>query len=127
MAVDSFSVKVCSPLPLLLIFQVRNSKLSDLWVKLQSRHSLKNSITDHFSQGYFSIAMSTVVLVRALKVALFVGTILAFINHGEKILTLSLTGQDWFKVLLTYLVPYCVSTWSAVAVIKANAVTEQKL
>ena len=87
---------------------------------------MKNSTTDQISQSYLSIAMSREVLVRALKVALFVGTILAFINHGEKILTLSLTGQDWFKVILTYLVPYCVSTWSAVAVIKANAVTEQK-
>jgi hypothetical protein len=69
--------------------------------------------------------MSREVLVRALKVALFVGTILAFINHGEKIFGLSLSVQDWFKVTLTYLVPYCVSTWSAVAVIKANAVTEK--
>ena len=87
---------------------------------------MRNSTTDQFSQSYFSIAMSKAVLVRALKVAVLVGTILAFINHGEKILTLSLTGQDWFKVVLTYLVPYCVSTWSAVAVIKANAVAAQK-
>lgn len=85
---------------------------------------MKNSTTDQFGQSYFSIAMSKAVLVRALKVTVFVGTILAFINHGEKILALSLNRHDWFKVILTYLVPYCVSTGSAVAVIKANMVTE---
>ena len=85
---------------------------------------MKNSTTDQFNQSYFSIAMSKEVLVRALKVAVFVGTILALINHGEKIFSLSLSNQDWFKVTLTYLVPYCVSTWSAVAVIKANAMND---
>lgn len=60
-------------------------------------------------------------MVRALKVAAIVGTILALINHGEKILSMSMLGQDWLKVILTYLVPYGVSTWSAVAVIKTKA------
>jgi hypothetical protein len=85
---------------------------------------LKKSTNDQLSQSYFSIALSRAVLGRALKVALFVGTILAFINHGEKIFSLSLSSKDWFKVILTYLVPYFVSTWSAVSVIKANVVNK---
>jgi hypothetical protein len=82
---------------------------------------LKNSNIKHSGENYFSIALSKVVMVRALKVAAIVGTILALINHGEKILSMSMLGQDWLKVILTYLVPYGVSTWSAVAVIKTKA------
>ena len=73
-------------------------------------------------QSLFKLAVSRQVVPRALKVALIVGTILALINHGEKILALSLSSQDVYKVLLTYLVPYGVSTWSAVRAIQANAV-----
>ncbi len=73
-------------------------------------------------RGFFSLAVSPEVLPRAIKVSLLVGTILALINHGEKILTLSVSSQDLFKVFLTYLVPYAVSTWSAVRAIEANAV-----
>jgi hypothetical protein len=72
------------------------------------------------NKSFFAIACSRPVVMRALKVALLVGTMLAFINHGEKILNMSFSGQDWFKILLTYLVPYGVSTWSAVGAIKAN-------
>ena len=61
------------------------------------------------------------VVTRAIKVAIIVGTILAFINHGDKMLNMALSSQDWFKVILTYLVPYSVSTWSAVGAIRANA------
>ncbi|MCH2282673.1 MAG: nitrate/nitrite transporter NrtS [SAR324 cluster bacterium] len=44
--------------------------------------------------------------------ALVVGTILATINHGDVILK----GEsiNYFKILLTYCVPYCVTTWGAV-------------
>ena len=70
--------------------------------------------------GFFSLAFSLQVLPRAAKVAILVGTALAFINHGDKILTMSLSGLDIFKIILTYLVPYGVSTWSAVRAIEAN-------
>lgn len=63
------------------------------------------------------------VVVRAIKVAVIVGTILALINHGEKILNMALSNQDLFKIVLTYIVPYSVSTWSAVGAIKANALS----
>ncbi|WP_425455478.1 nitrate/nitrite transporter NrtS [Arenicella xantha] len=55
---------------------------------------------------------------RAIKVALIVGTTLALINHSEKIISLSLSVKDWCKIFLTYLVPYGVSTWSAVGAIR---------
>jgi hypothetical protein len=51
---------------------------------------------------------------RALKIALVVGTILAVINHGDAILEASMTTTAWVKVLLTFCVPYGVSWYSAV-------------
>ena len=70
--------------------------------------------------SFISLALSKQVMFSALKVALFVGTILALINHSEKILSMTLSGEDLVKVVLTYLVPYGVSTWSAVQAIKST-------
>ena len=81
---------------------------------------MDNNNTEARQQGFWSMALSTQVVVRAVRVALLVGTILALINHGEKILALSLDGEGVFKIFLTYLVPYGVSTWSAVKAIQAN-------
>ncbi len=49
---------------------------------------------------------------KAFLTALVVGTILTAINHGDTIV-----AGDWppmIKVVLTYCVPYCVTTWGAV-------------
>src|SRR5579863_6179052 len=50
---------------------------------------------------------------RSFVVALIVGTILNLINQGDALVT----GMpiDVVKLLLTYLVPYCVSTYGAVS------------
>lgn len=52
---------------------------------------------------------------RARQTALIVGTILLVINHGPAILAGQLTGERVFQILLTFLVPYAVSTISSVA------------
>jgi hypothetical protein len=49
---------------------------------------------------------------KALFTALVVGTILTTINHGDVIL--SGTVPPFWKMILTYCVPYCVTTWGAV-------------
>ena len=49
---------------------------------------------------------------RAFLTALVVGTILTVINHGDDILIGVWPSK--VKVMLTYLVPYCVTTWGAV-------------
>lgn len=82
---------------------------------------MNNSPVNLTERSFFNIACSRAVVVRACKVAMLVGTMLALINHSEKIINLSFSTQDWFKILLTYLVPYGVSTWSAVGAIKSNA------
>jgi hypothetical protein len=61
---------------------------------------------------------------KALLTAILVGTILTSINHGDM-----LVSGDWppvWKVLLTYFVPYCVTTWGAItgkrSLLRRNAV-----
>jgi len=50
---------------------------------------------------------------RSFIVALIVGTILNLINQGDAML--ADMPLDLAKLLLTYLVPYCVSTYGAVS------------
>ena len=72
------------------------------------------------NNSFITLAFSKPVMMRSLKVALLVGTLLALINHGENILSMNLSFQDCLKILLTYLVPYSVSTWSAVQALKGK-------
>ena len=55
---------------------------------------------------------------RSRKVALLVGTILITINYGDRLLFGSVGGVDIAKMLLTYCVPYCVSTYAAVSALR---------
>ena len=55
---------------------------------------------------------------KAIYTALVVGTILTAINHGDVILSGSVP-PPW-KVILTYCVPYCVTTWGAITGKKAE-------
>ncbi len=50
---------------------------------------------------------------RSCCVALVVGTILNLINQGDAVL--AMTSVNWIKIVLTYLVPYAVSTYGAVS------------
>ena len=61
-----------------------------------------------------SVFFSRKVMKRSAIVALIVGTILAFINHGYVILTASLTPVCWIKMIATCFVPYTVSSVTAV-------------
>ncbi|MPZ41105.1 MAG: hypothetical protein GEU95_24280 [Rhizobiales bacterium] len=50
---------------------------------------------------------------RSLYVALVVGTILNVINQGDALIAGASLG--WMKIILTYVVPYAVSTYGAVS------------
>ena len=50
---------------------------------------------------------------RSCIVALIVGTILNLINQGDALIAGA--AIDWIKVLMTYAVPYLVSTYGAVS------------
>jgi hypothetical protein len=57
---------------------------------------------------------------RSIKIALIVGTLLAIINYGDKMLTGAMLATDWLKLALTYFVPYAVATYSAWSALKAK-------
>jgi len=52
---------------------------------------------------------------RAIRVALIVGTVLMVINQGDVLLGGNLTALVACKIVLTYTVPFSVSTYSALA------------
>jgi len=64
------------------------------------------------------IVTRTDVLIRALKMASIVGVVLGIINHGDHILLGTMTATNWIKVLITFCVPFCVSTISSVLAIR---------
>lgn len=53
-------------------------------------------------------------IVRSIKTALVVGTILAIINHGLDILSGQFSPRWIVPMLITYLVPFCVATFGQV-------------
>jgi hypothetical protein len=75
------------------------------------------------SSKFILIALSREVVITSLKVSLVVGTLLALINHSTAIFHLSLTIGKIYQIALTYLVPYCVSTYSSVKAIQNSTGT----
>lgn len=63
-------------------------------------------------KAFLRTARAAHIVRNAFKVALVVGTILNLINQGERLVQ----GMplSWWHVAMNYLVPYCVSTYSAV-------------
>jgi hypothetical protein len=66
----------------------------------------------------FQILTRSDVFLRGLKIASIVGIILAAINHGDHLLLGTMTFTNWVKVLITFCVPFCVSTISSALAIK---------
>lgn len=52
-------------------------------------------------------------MLRAIRVALVVGPILIIINHHDALLNLEFHNDLYFKFILTFFVPYCVSAYSS--------------
>ena len=52
---------------------------------------------------------------RSLMVALVIGTILTVLNQGDIIFTGSWKGALYWKVPITYCVPFCVATFGALS------------
>jgi len=68
--------------------------------------------------SWIRLATSPKVVRRALKMAIVVGTILALINHGEALYHGTVSVDRISKIVLTYCVPYLVSTFSSVSVLR---------
>ncbi len=66
---------------------------------------------------WFETARERSVVRRAIRVSLIVGTLLVLINHGDALLRGEFGLLRSLKIVLTYLVPYCVSSYASVAAI----------
>ncbi|PZV00560.1 MAG: hypothetical protein DCF32_17340 [Leptolyngbya sp.] len=60
-------------------------------------------------KGYLSALVNPHLAARAVRVALFIGTLLFVINHGVAVRSGTMTQARWISAGLTYLVPYAVS------------------
>jgi hypothetical protein len=62
--------------------------------------------------SFSTLAMSCGTPLKAFLTALVVGSVLTMINQGDLLL-----AGEWppaWKIMLTYCVPYCVTTWGAI-------------
>lgn len=75
--------------------------------------------------GFWQIATSGAVVKRAARVAVLVGIVLAAINHGDRILAADIDLGLVVKILLTFCVPYSVSTYSSVLAVREYAAARQ--
>ncbi len=69
-------------------------------------------------KNWLQIAFQRHIYQRALKTSLFIGTLLAIINQAGHIIDYGFTLEICIKVILTYMVPYCVSTYASVETIR---------
>ncbi|HEY3345375.1 MAG TPA: nitrate/nitrite transporter NrtS [Anaerolineaceae bacterium] len=69
-------------------------------------------------QEWLKLCTTRSVRRRAFTTALIVGTILIAINYGETIAQGRIGQPQIFRMALTVLVPYCVSTYSSVSAIR---------
>ena len=73
--------------------------------------------------NWLAIAFEPTVVRRALKMTFIVGCVLGLINHGDALLAGTMTGAAWMKIVLTFAVPYCVSTISSVQALRGQKQT----
>lgn len=73
---------------------------------------------EYRSINFWDVALSRAVVLRAFRVAVVVGSILACINHGDRLFSLTQDGDTMWRVMLTFCVPYCVSTYSSVLAVR---------
>lgn len=66
-------------------------------------------------QPWLKFCFTKSVMRRALSTVLIVGTILVTINYDDAILRGQITQSQMFRLALTFLVPYCASTYSSVS------------
>jgi len=75
------------------------------------------------STRFMDLAFSDGTPKKAFFTALVVGTVLTVINHGDVILSGNYPPP--IKVLLTYCVPFCVTTWGSILGKKASILNQK--
>jgi len=59
-------------------------------------------------------------VIRAIKVALLVGTCLTLINQSDALFAGASAAALWWKIPLTYSVPFLVSLYSSLAAVRTG-------
>ena len=77
-------------------------------------------------RDWLALATDRLIVRRASRVAVIVGSVLLAINHGEAILRGDFSPARLLRMGLTVLVPYCVSTYSSVAALRHQILEEQR-
>lgn len=67
---------------------------------------------------WFRTARQPDIVARSTKVALIIGTILAVINQGDVLLDGAPGAMTIVKIVMTYCVPYAVSTYASVEAVR---------
>ncbi len=70
---------------------------------------------------WLGIARRRDVVQRSCKLAVIVGSLLIVINYADRLIAGTLTDVDYLKMIMTYCVPYCVSTYASVAAIRSTS------
>ena len=71
-------------------------------------------------QEWLGMALRADVVRRSAKVGLVVGTLLTLINYGDIIATGRFDPAQWWRIALTYCVPYLVSTYAGVSALRGS-------
>ncbi len=66
---------------------------------------------------WLKLAFSKWIVHRAGFTALFVGIVLSAINYGDSILNGTVTHAQILRMVFSFFVPYCVSTFSSVSAV----------
>ncbi len=75
---------------------------------------------------FITLAWQTDVRIRALKVAAVVGSLLVLINQSDAVVSGQLTTNQLLQILLTYCVPYSVSTYSSIKALSLDSDPNQQ-
>ncbi len=75
---------------------------------------------------FYKNVIAKTTIYRSIKVALVVGTILAFINHIDAIVLGNLTKSNIIQIFITYLVPYSVATFGSASEARRMALLKDK-
>ena len=62
-----------------------------------------------------NISKQKEIIIKAIKIALIVGIILNIINQGDLILEARFEDINYFKLIFTFCVPFCVSMYTAIS------------
>jgi len=68
--------------------------------------------------GVIGLCVRRDVVLRSIRYGLIVGTVLVAINHGDALLRLDVSLDRLLRILLTYCVPYAVTTTASVQAIR---------